>query len=51
MMGFGRRPQHERTVWRRGRRSKASLGGNRGQEGLRLQRGALWGFRDERQIR
>jgi hypothetical protein len=43
MMGFGRRPQHEQTVQRRGRRSKASQGGNRGQERLRLQRGIRYG--------
>ena len=51
MMGFGRRPQHEQTVRRRGRRSKASQGGNRGTEGVRLQRGSLWGFEDGGQIR
>src|SRR5271165_1836852 len=41
--GFGRRPLGGRScaVW--GRRSKASQGGNRGQEGARLGSGASYG--------
>src|SRR5271156_6089613 len=38
-------PTRETGPSRRGRRPKASLGGNRGTEGLRLPRCWLWGFK------
>src|SRR5208282_3505357 len=42
--GFGRRPFAGRSGGVRGRRSKASQGGNRGEEGRWLVRRDLWGF-------
>ena len=44
LKGFGRRPLAGRSGWARGRRSKASQGGNRGEEGRCLVGRDLWGF-------
>ncbi len=41
--GFGRRPLGGRSCVVRGRRSKASQGGNRGQEGAPVWSGATYG--------
>ena len=43
--GFGRRPAARTVVRLRGRRSKASQGGNRGQEGRWRRSHDLWGFK------
>src|SRR5271166_6948659 len=43
VMGFGRRPLGGRSCVVRGRRSKASQGGNRGQEGAPVWSGATYG--------
>jgi len=44
--GFGRRPMRERGCRQEGRRTKASQGGNRGEEGRCTTGRDLWGFED-----
>jgi hypothetical protein len=44
--GFGRRPMRERGCRQGGRRTKASQGGNRGEEGRCTTGRDLWGFED-----